>query len=366
MYPKLIRIPIDNLGGDASWIILILAAIFTLVFYYLGNNEKKESKDKKSILYWIFNVLFYSSLLILLIISLTLLTNQKSLDFNSYGFMLAIAFILGVYLFLKKAKQENIPEEPLLDLGLWGILVAMIGARLFFMLFEYSFIDNGKSIESPLAFLANPSAFFTEISEGGLVAYGGFICGILFAILFVKKKKLPMGKVADIATPSLALGVGFARLGCNFAGCCFGNLTEDNHLLSISLSWFKQRIIPFVYNETLTNPTYENFKSHFANADSTFIWPAQLISAVNGFIMFAVLQFIYVKYQKNFKFNGLLFYIFIMYYSLTRFLIEFIRIDTPKEFYSLSAAQFIGIFVMLLAIILLVYNWNRANKLKVN
>ncbi len=344
MYPKL-----NWLSGDTGWIVLIFAFIISFVFFSLYRIEKKKSSKTKSKLYYIFTVLFYLSVAATLVTLITQITGQTV---NSYGLMLAIAFVIGVSLLLHNAKRLNIPEGPLLDICIWGVLLSIVGARLFYMLFEYQYQPLGKALlEPPYAFFQNPTAFI-DISSGGLVVYGGFLFGITFALIFIKIRRLPLGKVADLFAPVLAMGVGFARTGCNLAGCCWGLPLSSDHPLALALSHFKAEAPVRQFYASQMNMAFE----------STYVWPAQIISALNGFILFAILLFIYYKYRDRFKFNGLLFLIFLMLYSVTRFLIEFIRNDTDKSFFGLSAAQFIGIFVFLIAVILMVYNYYRIKK----
>ncbi len=361
MYPKLFQIPIDFIS-DKTILIIIISAILSFIFYYLRHIEGKKLKKGNTSLYKVFNGLFYFFLFIFIILGLLVVTGQKSMDFNSYGFMLALAFLLGVLLVIRKAKKVNIPKNIVSDIALWGLIASVIGARLFFMLFEYSVISDSGIVNPPMAFFSNLFSLF-DISSGGFVAYGGFICGVAVSIYYIKKNGLPLGKTADIFAPSLALGVGFARLGCNFAGCCFGLIDKDNHFLSIPLSLFDRHSHIGGY---LSNPTYDTYTHIFESGlqNSTFIFPTQLISAISGFFIFFILEFIYTRYRNRFKFEGLLFLIFALYYSVSRFLIEIIRNDTPKNIISLSAAQFTGIIIFALASTLLIYNWIKANTKK--
>ncbi len=78
--------------------------------------------------------------------------------------------------------------------------------------------------------------------------------------------------------------------------------------------------------------------------------------------MFIVLSIIFHKYQPKFKYNGFLFHIFMIYYAISRILIELIRNDTPRH-YGLSAAQYIGVFIILVAVGLMIYSYRRVVKL---
>ncbi|MDH4128436.1 MAG: prolipoprotein diacylglyceryl transferase [Spirochaetota bacterium] len=357
MYPGY-SLPVSILTGDVGWVILIITVIIAFAFYYLTNLEKKKLKsvkDGKTRNYKIFSNLFYIAILVVLILLYIIISEQETLPLNSYGFMLGIAFIVGAYLVIRKGRKLGIKEESLLDLSLWGVIASIVGARLFFMLFEFEThsVTGQLLYGPPYAFFHDPLAFITKIKEGGLVVYGGFIVGVLFALVFIKKKNLPLGKVADIYAPSLALGIAFTRFGCNLAGCCWGAQVTSDHFLGISLSHFHENsaVYHFISPESSSQ------------AANIFIWPAQIISSINGLVMFIILSIIFHKYQHKFKYNGILFHIFMIYYAITRILIEFIRNDTPKS-YGLSAAQYTGIVIIIIAIVLMIYNFGRAKKLK--
>jgi phosphatidylglycerol:prolipoprotein diacylglycerol transferase len=100
--------------------------------------------------------------------------------------MLAAAFFLGLALAVRQGKKEGILPERIVDLGLYLLIAAIAGARLFYILF----INPGYYIEHPLNIFKN--------WEGGLVFYGGLLLGIITGIYYIKKKNLPLWKVADI------------------------------------------------------------------------------------------------------------------------------------------------------------------------
>ncbi|MDH5680908.1 MAG: prolipoprotein diacylglyceryl transferase [Spirochaetota bacterium] len=336
MHQKIFKIPLAFLSGEMAWVIFILAAVLAFAFYYLVNIEKRKGDQASKKLILFINILFYLSFFAGLI-TLFHIAGMNSLDFNSYGFMLAIAFILGVYLIVLKARKEGIAENTVMDLSLWGILLAVVGARLFFMLFEHW---DG--------FIKDPLIFF-NLTAGGMVVYGGFVFGIVFSLIYVKKKSLPLGQLADIFAPSLALGVGITRLGCFLAGCCWGSTCHPDHLFGVPLSLFET-----------DSPVYVTMSPENAlEASKIFLYPSQIFSALNGIILFVILQVLYTKYRHRFPYRGFLFHFFMIYYAISRLLIEFTRNDTPKDYLGLSAAQFIGILVIILSLGLIIYNYRR-------
>ncbi len=131
------------------------------------------------------------------------------LHLRSFGVMLALAFLVGTWLALGEARRRGLDESKLLNLVLVVLVASIVGAR-------------GMYVLTHLAeFRANPALAFA-LWEGGLTLYGGFALGTLAGFVSMKRAGLPMGITADAVTPSVALGVGIARLGCFLNGCCFG------------------------------------------------------------------------------------------------------------------------------------------------
>lgn len=185
----------------------------------------------------------------------------RSIVIHTYGIMAAIGFLCAIIVASFLAEKENIKKDDISDLAVYVVLSAIIGARLF-----YFFVE-------PQFFLDNPIEIF-KIWKGGLVFYGGFIFGLAGAFIFIKKRNLPLGKTADIIAPALALGHGIGRIGCFFAGCCYGKPTN----LPIGIV----------------------FKNHDALAPLNIsLHPVQLYSVVSNFFLFAVLMFFFTKKKKD-------------------------------------------------------------------
>jgi phosphatidylglycerol---prolipoprotein diacylglyceryl transferase len=131
------------------------------------------------------------------------------LHLRSFGVMLALAFLVGAWIALGEARRRGVDESKLLNLVLVILVSSIVGAR-------------GMYVLTHLAeFRANP-ALAAALWEGGLTLYGGFALGTIGGFAYMKRAGLPMGVTADVVTPSVALGVGIARIGCFLNGCCFG------------------------------------------------------------------------------------------------------------------------------------------------
>jgi phosphatidylglycerol:prolipoprotein diacylglycerol transferase len=205
------------------------------------------------------------------------------LSIKTYGFLIAVGFLLGIALATREAKRIGINQQAVLDLAFYIILGAIIGSRLFFVITHPEYFR-----ESPL------DAF--KIWEGGLTFYGGFIMALAVAVFMIKKHRLPACRTLDLFAPSLAVGILFGRLGCFFAGCCYGR--------PCSLPWAV----------TFTNP-------HSLAELNVPLHPVQLYAAAGSAITLAILLVL----KKRKTFHGELALLWIMLYSGFRLFEELFR-----------------------------------------
>lgn len=230
------------------------------------------------------------------------------LTIHTYGFLIAMGFIIGLGLAIHRAKKEGISSDKIMDLSFYILLAAIIGSRLLFILINFNH------------YLDNPMDIF-KIWEGGLVFYGGVMLAVPAAIWYVKKNSLSVWTTADIFAPSIAIGHVFGRLGCLAAGCCYGKAAS-------SLPWG----IIFSYPGCLA-PT------------NVLLHPTQLYESAGEFINFLILMTL-SRYK---SFNGQLFMTYILLYSVLRFIVEFFRGDVARGFIApyLSVSQGISILMFL-------------------
>lgn len=132
-----------------------------------------------------------------------------------YGMMLFLAFVLCSWLAGRLARREGIDPKVLPDLGIWLFVTGILGARVTFVLQDWS------------AFAAEPVRMF-YLWDGGLVLYGSIIGGAIGYLLayrrFLAPAHISSWKMADVLAPCIALGVGLGRVGCLLTGCCYGNV----------------------------------------------------------------------------------------------------------------------------------------------
>ncbi len=255
------------------------------------------------------------------------------LTIHTYGFLLAIGVLSAMMLGLKLGKEDNINTKNLSDLIFFSILIGLLGAKIYLFFTEFGYYTK------------NPGKIKELLTQAG-VFYGGLIFGLLFAIWFIRKKKMDFKKIGDLAGPSIALGHFFGRLGCFSAGCCYG---RDAHGCSIGI------IFPDLGQETNV-PIGRS------------IYPTQLMEALLNLLNFILLLFLYKKKR---TFDGKIFAIYIFNYSLIRFFVEYFRGDpdrgyifggTDAPFISLSIPQLISIVGVLLSIFLYLNFRRKLNK----
>jgi phosphatidylglycerol:prolipoprotein diacylglycerol transferase len=238
-----------------------------------------------------------------------------SLNIYAYGFFVAIGFLLGFFIAARRGREKGVPFERMVDLLFCVVLSALIGSRLLFVLTDFDYYRD------------HPLQIF-RVWEGGLVFYGGLILAVAVSVGYLKLNRLPVWKFADFLSPSIALGLFFGRIGCFFAGCCYGKET--------SLPWG----ITFVDPNSLARL-------------SISLHPTQVYEALASFALFLFLDW---KRKKK-AFEGQIFWLFLLLYSVIRFLIEFWR-DDPRGFLFgkiFSTSQGIGIFLAIASLFMLFY-----------
>ena len=250
-----------------------------------------------------------------------------SFPIYSYGVMIALAFITGILFAMKEAKKSGENPERILDISVYAILGALIGGRLGYVIFRLDY------------YLKNPIEIL-YVRQGGLAFLGGFFIAFFLCWLYIKRTKISFWKFADIASPSIAIGIGIARIGCFLNGCCYGLVSEKYGLKFPALN------MPPVYLQQLKDGLITSGSSY-----TLPVIPTQLYSSLYAFLIFFVLLGI-KKYK---KYDGYLFFNFLVLYSISRFVIEFFRFyeNNIKVFGFLTITQTILIGVILVSLVLM-------------
>jgi phosphatidylglycerol:prolipoprotein diacylglycerol transferase len=236
----------------------------------------------------------------------------------TYGVLLAAAYLLGLKLAMVRAKARGLDSNRVLDLGIYIIISALIGAKLLLLVTDFR------------TFTSNPRELLTLARSGG-VFYGGLILAVVVALIYIRRIGLPLWTTCDVFAPGIAIGHVVGRFGCLFAGCCFGKPT--------TLPWG----ITFTNTFAATNVgTPLNVPLH----------PTQLYEAgAEALILLLLLK----TEPKGRYFPGRTFWLYMLLYAISRFIIEFFRGDERGTVGMFSTSQFISLVLAPLAVAMLVY-----------
>ena len=236
----------------------------------------------------------------------------------TYGVLLAAAYLLGLQLARVRAKARGLDANRVLDLGIYIIIAALIGAKLLLLITDFR------------TFSSNPRELLTLARSGG-VFYGGLILAVTVARVYIRKIGLPLWTTCDVFAPGIAVGHVVGRFGCLFAGCCYGKPT--------TLPW----------GITFTDP--------FAAANvgtplGVPLHPTQIYEAGAEAIILGILL---ATERKGRPYPGRTFWLYMLLYAISRFIIEFFRGDERGAVGMFSTSQFISILLAPLAVVMLVY-----------
>lgn len=234
---------------------------------------------------------------------------------RSYGVIVALAILLGATVAYVLASEEKEYRDHLLDVLVYAIIGAIIGARLW----QVFFYDWGY-------YSTNPGEIL-KIWHGGLAVQGSLVGAFLVAWFYTRLKKLDFWRLADIAAPGLILGQGIGRIACFLNGDAYGTPTHSGFGL--------------VYPPG--TPAYDVYGNQP-------LWPAEVWEGQWDIIVFAIIL-ILSRGRKWTK--GTLFLTYIILYSLGRFALEFLRGDATSYFLNLSSGQWGSIGAIVVALICL-------------
>jgi phosphatidylglycerol:prolipoprotein diacylglycerol transferase len=236
----------------------------------------------------------------------------------TYGVLLAASYLLGLRLAMMRAKTRGLDANRVLDLGIYIIIAALVGAKLLLLIVDFD------------QFRRSPAELLTLARSGG-VFYGGLILAVTVAFWYIWKHRLPFWTTCDVFAPGIALGHVTGRLGCLAAGCCYGRQTD----------------VPWAI--TFTNPLAA---SNVGTPLGLPLHPTQLYEAGAALL---ILIFLLTTERKGRYFPGRTFWSYMFLYAVSRFVIEFYRGDPRGLVMGVSTSQFISLLLAPLSIAMLVW-----------
>jgi phosphatidylglycerol:prolipoprotein diacylglycerol transferase len=228
-----------------------------------------------------------------------------SLEITSFGVMVALGALAGLWVFRRELARAGLPDAAL-DAAVYGLVGGLLGAKLLYV-FEH---------------LADGSFFALFLDRGGMSWFGGFVGGLLAGYVTIRIKKWPTMAVLAAATPALAVGQLLGRIGCFLVGDDYGSPT--------SLPWGVAfpRGLP---------PTLER------------VHPTQIYEA----LFLGVLAWVLIRWRKRNVADRVVLGRYLVIAGTFRFFLEFLRVNT-RVAGPLTVAHFFAMAVVLLGLTILV------------
>jgi phosphatidylglycerol:prolipoprotein diacylglycerol transferase len=228
----------------------------------------------------------------------------------TYGVLVATAFLVGVWLAGRLARNSGLEREAVMNLGIYTALAGVVGAKLLMVALDFELYRRDPGELFSLATLQAAGIF-----------YGGLIAALLVGSIYIRRRKLPLWRTLDVFAPAIAIGHGIGRLGCLAAGCCWG--------IACGRPW----AITFTAAEA----------ARFGTPLGVPLHPAQAYEALGEFAIGALLLAMWRR-----RADGQLIGMYLALYSLLRFVVEFFRAHVEPNPWNgpLSDDQWISIAVL--------------------
>ena len=257
----------------------------------------------------------------------------------SYGLMIAVGALLGIFLSEWRANRRGMDGELVFNTAIWGLLAGLLGAKLTYV------ASNFKDL------FTDPKAV---LGTDGFTVYGGIVLGVIVGGLLLKRglakneaalsgraaateaqsvaarRRFTVGEYLDLFIPQVALAQGFGRIGCFMAGCCYG------------------KEVPASVHGIV-------FPAEAVAPSGVELYPTQLMSAIGNFLIFAVLMLVgYIAAKKGktlrpYTLTGL----YLCLYAVGRFVVEIFRADPRRMLFGLSSNQYMSFLFLAAGLILI-------------
>lgn len=289
-----------------------------------------------------------------------------------YFGMVAIGFALAIFMFWRIGGRNGINRDSLLDLGLYMVIMGVIGARLLHVVADGQFWNYVHWCTAPNEVVwhitelecrssgfdghwdavervcrpDNPGArplwercsLWLQFWQGGLAFYGGFLLASLYGIYFIRKEKLPLLRVLDMSGWAIPFGLAWGRLGCFLNGCCYGSDVAPSIETAPSWAVAFPRWSPAWLDHLRTELIPRTAEM------SLPLYPTQLMEAIAA-LAIAAFGYFYLEPRK--RFGGEVFLLTCLLYAAARFVLEIFRADARGELLGISTSQLVGIGVAL-------------------
>lgn len=232
------------------------------------------------------------------------------LTLHMYGIMIAIGYVSALFICEKRAKKRDMNTDVLYGIFWCAVIGGALGSKILY------YTVNIKDV------IADPSIILNF--QNGWVVYGGIIGGVLASCLYCKIKKVDFVAYLDLVLPAVAFAQGCGRIGCFFAGCCYGRETTS----PLGITYWQSDFAP----------------------NGVKLVPTQIYSSIGDFAM----AFLLMAYAKKEPAKGRVAAGYCILYSIGRFVIEIFRNDYRGEYGPFSTSQLISVFILAIGIVMYV------------
>ena len=245
--------------------------------------------------------------------------NLFGLEVKWYGIIIVTGMVLAVWLATREAKRVGLREDDIIDFMFWGLPLSIIGARLYYVIFEWEY------------YAAHPSEILA-IRNGGLAIYGGLLAGGLVMYFFTRSRYISFWKFLDVAAPGVIVAQSIGRWG-NF-------MNQEAYGGEVSRSFLEKLHLP-------------NFIIDNMNIDGEYHHPTFLYESSWNMIGFFLL--LWIRTKKNFLKEGEITFLYVMWYSFGRFFIEGMRTDSLWLLDIIRVSQLLSVILFIAAVGLFYY-----------
>lgn len=236
------------------------------------------------------------------------------LTLHTYGVLLAVAFLVGLWVASREAKRAGLDSSRVTDLAIYVLIAGLVGAKLLLVVIEWDYYSQ------------NAGRILALVQSGG-VFYGGLLGAFPVAWWYSRRHGLDGWRTSDALIPGVAVGQAIGRLGCFAAGCCFGRPSDLPWAVTFTDVYASRNVgVPI------------DIPLH----------PVQLYESAVTFGIFAILLWI----GRHKRFHGQVILSYVMLYAAARFVIELLRGDASRGWVfegALSTSQFIAVLMFIAA-----------------
>lgn len=247
------------------------------------------------------------------------LFSAGSFRLPTFGVLVAVGLCVAIYTVVRFGRREGLDSGLLIDFSTWLIAVALLGAKALMVLSDWP------------SYRGDPGQIFSWATlQAGGVFYGGFVAAVVFALLYTRRRHMPVLKVFDVFAPAIAVGQSIGRLGCFAAGDDYGRPT--------TAPW---------------GVIFTNSAAHELGGVplGVRLHPTQIYESLATLLIFGLLLW---RYRRKTR-DGEIFVLYLGLYGVARFFIEFFRGDEDRGFvfnHLMSTSQFIALGAIVTAVVL--------------